>query len=197
MKQKIKDIADIQIGYQFRGKVETDPQGTHKVIQIRDFDEQFSLNKENLQTVRLKGDADRYLVNKNDVLFLSRGHRNYAIPITVQLNDTVAASYFFILKIRTNKILPDYLAWYINQAPAQEYLYNIARRGTHMPLVPLSAFTGLEIEIPDIKSQSMIVSLSALLDKEKVLLNKLREKRSQLIKTICLKIARQRSDQDE
>jgi len=194
MKQKIKDIADIQIGYQFRGKVEADPQGTHKVIQIRDFDEQFSLNKENLQTVRLKGDSDRYLVNKNDVLFLSRGHKNYAIPIIAQLRNTVAASYFFILRIKTSKVLPDYLAWYINQAPAQEYLHNNARRGTHMPLVPLSAFADLTIEIPDIKSQSMIVSLSALMDKEKALLNELQEKRSQLIKAICLKAVKQRRD---
>jgi len=164
------------------------------VIQIRDFDELFSLKKENLQTVRLKGDADRYLVNKNDVLFLSRGHRNYAIPIIAQLRNTVAASYFFILRIKTGKVLPDYLAWYINQAPAQEYLHNNARRGTHMPLVPLSAFADLTIEIPDIKSQSMIVSLSALMDKEKALLNELQEKRSQLIKAICLKRVKQRRD---
>jgi restriction endonuclease S subunit len=192
MKQKIQEIADIQIGYQFRGKVETDPQGTHKVIQIRDLDELPFLKAENLQTVMLKGGTERYLVNENDVLFLSRGHKNYAIPINIPLINTIAASYFFILRIKRDKVLPDYLAWYINQAPAQEYLHSIARRGTHIPLVPLSAFNELVVDLPDTETQKRIVEVSKLLEKENYLIMQLQEKRSQLIKAVCLKAAKKK-----
>lgn len=189
MKQKMKEIADIQLGYQFRGKAEADPQGTHKVIQIRDFDEALGLRTENLLSVRLKGDAERYTVKENDVLFLSRGHKNNAIAINAPLKSTVAASYFFILRIKQNKVLPDYLAWYINQAPAQEYLHSVARRGTHMPLVPLSVFSDLVVDIPDVETQRRVVEVDRLFERENDLTVQLQEKRSQLIKAVCLKAA--------
>jgi restriction endonuclease S subunit len=187
MKQKIKEIAEIQIGYQFRGRIETDPKGTHKVIQIRDFDEFQNLRVADLYKVTLKYDAERYNVNKGDILFLARGHRNYAIPIKDSLEDTIAASYFFILRLRNKNILPGYLAWFIKQAPAQAYLHNIARRGTHMPMVPKSAFEDMPVNIPDIETQKTIIELDNLLVKERSLLSQLQEKRTQFIKAICLK----------
>jgi restriction endonuclease S subunit len=186
MKKKIKDIADIQIGYQFRGKIEADPKGTHRVIQIRDFDEFQNLGATDLYKVNLKYDAERYLVNKGDILFLARGHRNYAIPIKDSLENTIAASYFFILRLRNESILPEYLAWFIKQAPAQAYLYNIARRGTHIPMVPKSAFENMPVDIPDLEIQKTIIKLDNLLEKERSLLNQIQEKRIQFIKAICL-----------
>jgi len=186
MKKKIKDIAEIQIGYQFRGRIETVPKGTHKVIQIRDFDEFQNLRVTDLYKVTLKYDAERYIVNKGNILFLARGHRNYAIPIKESLVDTIAASYFFILRLRNENILPEYLAWFIRQAPAQAYLHNIARRGTHMPMVPKSAFENLPIDIPDIETQKTIIKVDNLIEKERSLLNQIQEKRIQFIKAICL-----------
>lgn len=187
MKQKIKDITEIQIGYQFRGRIETDRNGTHKVIQIRDFDEFQNLRVADIYKVNLKYDAERYMVNKGDILFLARGHRNYAIPIKDSLEDTIAASYFFILRLTNENILPEYLAWFIKQAPAQAYLHNIARRGTHMQMVPKSAFENMPVDIPDIETQKTIIELDNLLEKERYLLNQLQEKRTQFIKAICLK----------
>ncbi|OPY78027.1 MAG: Type I restriction modification DNA specificity domain protein [Syntrophorhabdus sp. PtaU1.Bin153] len=192
MKKKVKDITDIQIGYQFRGKVEADPNGTYKVVQIRDFEESLNLNLESLSKVAPKGDMTRYIVKKDDVLFLSRGQRNYAIPIRTSLESTIAASYFFILRIKTAVVLPEYLAWYVNQAPAQEYLRNIARRGTHMPLVPLSAFSDLEVELPDLDTQKTIMEISELQEREKQLTKDLQEKRFRLVTSMCLKAARKK-----
>lgn len=196
MKQKIKDIADIQIGYQFRGKIEADPKGTHRVIQIRDFDAQQNLLVDGLYKVTPKYDAERYLVNKGDILFLARGHRNYAIPLKNSLENTIAASYFFILRQKNENILPKYLAWYIKQSPAQAYLYNIARRGTHMPMVPKSAFEDMPVDIPDIATQRTIIELDDLLEKERALLYKLQEKRTLFIHAICLKAAKKKDKEN-
>lgn len=197
MKQKIKEIADIQIGYQFRGKIEADPKGTHKVIQIRDFDAQQNLLVDGLYKVTPKYDAERYLVDKGDVLFLARGHRNYAIPLKNSLENTIAASYFFILRLKNENILPEYLAWFIKQSPAQAYLHNIARRGTHMPLVPKSAFEEMPVDIPDIATQRTIIKLDNLLEKERSLLYKLQEKRTLFLHAICLKAAKKRDKKNQ
>ncbi|RJQ14650.1 MAG: hypothetical protein C4560_11790 [Nitrospiraceae bacterium] len=190
MKLKIKDIADIRIGYQFRKKIKTEPDGSHAVIQMRDFDDYNNLNYRELMRVRLAELSDKYLVNKNDVLFLSRGHSNFAFTITNSLENTIAASYFFILKVNSDKVLPEYLAWGINQTPAQKLLHNIARQGTHMPLVPMSAFEYLEVHVPDIKTQKSIVELNRLLNRENELLRKLQEKRSLLIGSLSIKAAK-------
>jgi hypothetical protein len=194
MKKKVRDIADIQIGYQFRGKVEADPNGTHKVVQIRDFEESLHLNVDGLLRVTPKGDMTRYGVKKGDVLFLSRGHRNYAMPIRDSLENTIAASYFFILRVKIKRVLPEYLAWYLNQAPAQEYLHIMARQGSHMPLIPLSAFSELEVELPDLETQKAIIEIGKLQERETQLMKDLQEKRFQLVTSACLKAAKKKEE---
>lgn len=194
MKKKITEIADIQLGYQFRKKIEPVDNGTHWVIQIRDFDENHILNKEALFRVRIDKPLEQYLIHQGDVLFLSRGNRNWAAAIVVDLKDTVAVSHFFVIKRKNATILHEYLAWYMNQTPAQEYLHNIARRGTHMPLVTLSAFKGLTIDVPDMATQHRIVELSRLMEKEKKLLTELHEKRLLLINTLSLKAIKTRKE---
>jgi hypothetical protein len=187
MKKKITEIADIQLGYQFRKKVESVNDGTHSVIQIRDVDEHRILHNEGLSQVKIDKLAEQHLINKGDVLFLSRGHRNWATSITENYEDTIAVSHFFVLKIRNESVIPEYIAWYINQAPAQEYLHNIARRGTHIPIIPLSAFKEIIVDLPDKEIQKKIVELSNLMEKEKQLFNELQGKRSQLVNAISLK----------
>ncbi|TAN45645.1 MAG: restriction endonuclease subunit S [Nitrospirae bacterium] len=187
MKKKLTEIADIQLGYQFRKKIEPVDNGTHRVIQIRDFDEDHILNRENLSRVHIDKPAEKFLIRKGDLLFLSRGNRNWAAPIVNPIERTVAVSHFFVIRSKSQAVLPEYLAWYINQSSAQEYLHNIARRGTHMPLIPLSAFCGLPVALPNIETQRKIVELSKLSEREKRLLSYLQEKRSQLINAICLK----------
>ncbi|OGW53600.1 MAG: hypothetical protein A2Z60_04405 [Nitrospirae bacterium RIFCSPLOWO2_02_42_7] len=194
MKKKITEIADVQIGYQFRKKIEPADDGTNRVIQIRDFDENHTLNRECLSRVRIDKSTEQYLIHQGDVLFLSRGHRNWAAPIIDELQNTVAVGHFFVIKVRNEIILPEYLAWYINQSPAQEYIHNIARRGTHMPLVTLSAFKGLPVDVPDMAIQYKIVGLSRLIEKEKKLLAELQGKRLLLINTISLKAIKTRKE---
>ena len=191
MKQKIKNIADIQIGYQFRKKIETERDGTHQVIQIRDFDETQYLNKEGLCWVKMPHLSKKYSINKNDVLFLARGHRNFAIPIMDSFDNTIAASTFYILKIKTKKVIAEYLAWFINQPPAQGYLHNLARRGTHMPLIPKSVFENLKVYVPDIEIQKKIITLNSLTDKERTLINSIQEKRTLLVRSLCLKATKE------
>lgn len=194
MRRKITDIADIQLGYQFRKKIEPVEDGTHWVVQIRDFDQDLALQKDGLLRVYIDKPADSYLINKGDVLFLSRGQRNWAVAITDDLKDTITVSHFFVIKIKNAHILSEYLSWYINQAPAQEYLHTNARRGTHMPLIPLAAFTGLTVEVPDVETQKKIIELSKLMEKEKRLLSELQIKRSLLISAISLKAIKNKKE---
>ena len=141
--------------------------------------------------INLKRSVDRYLVNMGDVLFLSRGHRNFATAIDIPMKNTIAAGHFFILKFDTLKILPEYLAWYINQPPAQKFLKSMAKRGSHMPIIGKSEFEQLKVNIPPLQVQEKIIKLSKLLQQEDELLEKIKEKRGQIIQSICLNAARE------
>ncbi len=190
IKQSVSELADIRTGYQFRKKLVPDHSGDHAVIQIRDFDADLNLDSENLVRVQLEKVAADYYVRKGDVLFLSRGSRNWAAAVSEDLQATVAASHFFMLRPRQADLLPEYLAWYINQPPAQEFLHSQARRGTHMPLIPLSAFRYMPIEVPAIDTQKTIVELSRLAGQEKKLLAALQEKQAQFVSAVSLKASK-------
>ncbi len=135
----LRDIAEIQIGYQHRDKghpITTGSTGTHRIIQIKDLDLEEPFKREvigrggsapyvwldNLYQVTPAGDAERYLVSQGDVLFLSRGQRTYAVPVLQALENTVASYYFYILRPDPDRIDPEYLAWFINQPTAQACL---------------------------------------------------------------------------
>lgn len=194
MKTKLAEIAEVRLGYQFRKKIEPADDGTHWVIQIRDFDQDRVLRKEDLSRVRINEPHEQFLINRGDVLFLSRGHRNWAAPILEDLKDVIAVSHFFILRIKDTRVDPEYLAWYINQTPVQEYLRSNARRGTHMPLITLAAFKELIVDVTDMTTQHRIVELNRLVETEKRLMTKLQEKRSHFINALCLKASKDKKE---
>lgn len=186
--KRLKDIVEIQIGYQHRerGKaISKDSLGSHKLIQIKDIDDG-KLNATHLFKVTPKGDAGRYLVEKNDVLFLSRGQKGFAVAISESLKDTVAAYYFYILRLQSSDIIPDYLAWLINHPSSQAYL-NSHQRGSHIKVIPKSAFEELPVSIPSIEEQKMIIELESLRKKEAGLLEKLITTRKKLVDNLILK----------
>jgi hypothetical protein len=187
----LRQLAQVQIGYQARRRIEPDPRGVCRVIQIKDLNDQGELHTEGLCRITPESNYGRYQVHLGDVLFLSRGNRNFATPLNVILANTIAAGYFFILKLDSPTVLPDYLAWYINSAPAQQFIKNVAR-GTHMPVVPKSAFEDLEVDVPTLRTQQTIVALDKLSKKERSLLQKLEQRRSELVRASCLQAAKQK-----
>jgi hypothetical protein len=122
------------------------------------------------------------------VLFLSRGHRLFATAITEPLQATVVTGYFYILRLKTDRVQPGYLAWYINQPPFQTVLRTFMK-GTQQPLVSRKDIEDLEVEIPSLSVQEAIVALDDLRVVDRQLSAVLLEKRSLLIQTISMQAA--------
>lgn len=185
---RIGEIANIQSGHQFREKVETDPDGTMGVIQIKDIPDRRRLTPETIDRIVFEKPHDAYRVYPGDVLFLSRGHKQFAVAIEHDLGDTIATGYFYIVRLRTAQIRPDFLAWYLNQPPMQDQFKQLAK-GTHMPFVAMAEFRELEIPIPPHPVQEHIVALAALADEEQSILAQIADKRAHLIQSTCLAAA--------
>lgn len=193
MRIELKDLCDIQLGMQFRGRIEPAPEGTHDVIIIRDIgpdrrlrDTQFEGSERT--SVSPTSPPERYLVTPGDVLFLARGQVNYAVPITQKfVRPTIAPSFFFILRPRKYgpRLLPEYLAWVINRPEAQDYLQQKARRGSHMPLVGKDDIQKLSVPVPPVEVQEHVVMLDRLARRERELVNLIADLNQQRIRAVC------------
>lgn len=186
MKLKLEKLAEIRSGYQFRGHVVPHPQGDVAVIQVKDLRGDAGLDADALIKVKLENAAEPYLIQKGDVLFLSRGHRLFATAITDPPHRAIVPGYFFMVRLHDPTAIPEYVAWYLNQAPAQNRL-KPSHAGTHMPIVPKSAFGELEIEIPALNIQRAVVALDELCRNERRLCAEFEQTRRQLIETVCLR----------
>lgn len=208
MRARIRDITEIQIGYQFREKLNMASDGTHQVIQVKDIDadNDHRLILSNLYRVTPERDAERYEVHNGDVIFLPKGRRNFATLVDGILDKypslkpdgtstgvsvkTIVAGYFFIVRLKSPDVDPKFFVWAINQPPAQSYLQSVSS-GTGMPFIRKDAFTALEIDIPPRHTQEQIVELHNFSRTEQRLAQRLTEKRAELISGVCLNAARQ------
>jgi hypothetical protein len=186
MKRKLKDIADIRTGYQFRGKVWASDDANVAVIQIKDVDERQFVHTSDLVPVKVEN-PEPYLVSQGDVLFLSRGHCQYATIVTEPVQDTIATGYFFIVRPRTAVIQPSFLAWTINQPEFQESLRPFVR-GSHMPLVSKVDFQDITISVPSLAVQERIMTIQSLFEREKQLSAAIELKRHQLVQAVSQKL---------
>lgn len=185
---RIGEIANIQSGYQFRGKVEPEADGNVALLQIKDIEDRRHITPETIDRIDFEKAYEQYLVNPGDVLFLSRGHKQFALAIEDNLPNTIASGYFYILRLVTDQLRPAFLAWYINQSPFQAQLAQLSQ-GSHMPFVSKTEFQDLPVPIPALELQDTIVALSDLSEQEHSILTKLAEKRAALIQALTLAAA--------
>ncbi len=172
----------ISSGYSFRGKIEDDPNGKLKVIQLKDLINDYSAIGEECYKVSAEGIKEKYILKDGDILFISKGQNNNAV--TFSSNNTqglhIASSALFVININPEKANPYYITWYINQLPVQNYIkQNLT--GTYTPTVNRKVVENIPLQLPNLEEQSKIAALGGLAIQEKNLHTQIKELREQLI----------------
>ncbi len=188
MKNKLKNIALVQMGLSFRSRMEPDTDGNVAVIQMRDLTEDNKLDHSNLTTININDINERHLVECKDLVFRSRGKTTTAAIIDQEPGQAVVAAPLFLIRATSEKVLPEYLYWFINLSSSQAFLHSRAT-GTAMTMIGKSALDALEIPLPDLEIQEQIVTLADLLNKEQRLMKNLAEQKEKLVKTIQMRLA--------
>ena len=187
MKYKLKDIALSQMGLPFRSRMEPDADGNVAVIQMRDLTED-KLDYRTLMTVNINDLNERHLVQYKDLICRTRGQNTTATIIDQEPGRAVVAAPLFIIRATSEKLLPEYLYWFINLSSSQAFLHSRAT-GTAMTVIGKSALDALEIPLPNLETQEQIVALADLLNKEQRLMKNLAEQKEKLVKTIQMRLA--------
>jgi len=175
-------------GYSFRKTVVADPAGDLHVIQMKDLTNRYTAIKAESLTTVLSDDirADSFL-KKGDILFIAKGAHNYAIVFDLDLPKAIASSAFFVIRPDPVKILPDYLAWYINQYTVQRFLSSNAS-GAYIPSVAKTTLERITVIFPPVEMQHKIVNIDKLVKREELLMQRIIKNKRLVVTRALMKI---------
>ncbi|MFA7585741.1 MAG: hypothetical protein WCY11_06025 [Novosphingobium sp.] len=186
---RLQDICQLQTGYTVRGRLEPARGDGQLCVQLRDLLDGGSLDARNLQRFDLGQLPDRYAVKPGDVVFKSRGEPNIACAISADMIEpAIALLPLIILRPKTGLVSAEYLAWAINQPDAQRQM-DAEAQGTSLRMISKSSLENIEVPVPDIKTQVLIVQVGQLAARETALLHELADKRHTLSSLILADLA--------
>ncbi|WP_122799476.1 restriction endonuclease subunit S [Burkholderia pseudomallei] len=169
-------IAEVRMGYSFRSRLETDVDGDVAVIQMKDIDDSNLLHPEGLARIRMPDLKDRHLVQKGDLLFRSRGVTNSAALVGEGYERTVLAAPMLLIRPKTEIVEPGYLQWFINHPATQAVLAGRAA-GTAVKMLGKAVLDGIEVVLPPLERQHLIVEVARLALREAEILDRERQLR--------------------
>ena len=193
---RLDKLCNIHSGYTARGSLEPLLEDGIPAIQLRDV----GIDGDPLHPVFRRYDlanlSERYFVRGGEVLFRSRGEPNVAVAVGDALSEpAVVIVPLVIIRPDRKRVLPEYLAWAINQPDAQRRLAAEAQ-GTSLRMIPMAVLARLDVAVPDLPTQNRIVALNALARQEGRLLRELADRREQLASAILGEAAKA-ADQKE
>ncbi len=176
---QLRELCDIHSGYTARGRLEPIAEGGMLAIQLRDVGLHSGVSGSSLQRYDLADLSDRYLVRGGEVIFRSRGEPNTAAVVGAELSEPAAVIVpLIIMRPDRTRVLPEYLAWAINQPEAQRKMGSEAQ-GTSLRMIPKAVLERLEIPLPDPETQHQIAAFDTLSRREGDLLRQLADRREQ------------------
>lgn len=185
-KIKLKDIAQIQAGYSFREGIKPIRTGSFQVIQIKDIGRNGDILADDLTRTDADNIKPEHFVRQGDVLFTTRGTNRRAAFVTEEMPETVFVAQILSLRNIRPDISPAYLAWYINQQPAQDY-FGMTSSGSYIQNIKIDVFAELEVRIPPLETQKRILEIHTLRLREIELVEEIQAKRNQVIEQTLMK----------
>ena len=190
MNLKIKQLATVRTGYSFRSRLEASMDGKVAVIQMKDLLQDNTVGCKKLVKIEMETVKEHHLAQKGDLVFRSRGQITTAAILLEDPGRAVVAAPLLRIRItKPDKILPEYLNWYISQRDAQIFLASRAK-GTVQKMISKQSIEDLEVCLPTMKQQKEIVELAKLSAREQTILGTLSEKRDQYISTVLMQLAK-------
>jgi len=194
-KYKLRDIADLNLGFSFRSSLILSDQDTPtctlksaveliKVIQLKNIDACGELIDDNLDQINFKPNrSNKSLepIKKGDIIFCPRGHKLVSVLIKKNWENTIISAPLIWLSIKCpDNVMPEYLHFYLNSSFAKKQYQNLLRGSTILTLKKTD-LDELEILIPSPTTQKAFAESYQYFNQEKKLREKILELRKKLI----------------
>jgi len=183
--RELQDILDIISGHSFRGSVKDLPSGKVCVVQMRDVDETWGVDWGSAAKTNLAGKREPHYLQPGDVLLLARGSRNHAVHLEEVPCQAVCSPHFFLLRVKPGAgLLPAFLAWQLNQAPAQQY-FETAAEGSWQRSIRKPLLAALPLVVPTMARQAQVAALARLARQEAETYRQLMDNRQRMLDAIA------------
>ena len=188
---KLKQVVTIESGYPFRGRVTEVQDASVVVVQMKNISPLDGINWSGCVGTHLTGKREPSWLQSGDILVAARGSRNYAVKVDLNMLQigarAVASPHFFVLSIKNNAVLSDYLVWFLNQAPCQRYFEQNAE-GSLTKSIRRNVLEDVPVAVPPLKKQQAIIGLSQVLHQEKRTLEQLLHNGERLMGSIATEL---------
>jgi len=172
----LSEIAEIRLGVAFRSRLEHDAAGDVAILQMKDVEESGVSYAGATRGLRPKERSD-ILLREGDLVFRSRGRSNGAALVGADVRPAILAAP--LLLIRPFGVLPGFLYWFINSAPAQAQLASMAA-GTSVQMISSESLRTLEVPTPPVAAQERIAEIARLIRREEELMTAIATRRKRL-----------------
>lgn len=177
-------------GLTLRKSIQLDPDGDIAIIQPRDIDK--GIVSDDLMRINSSSvtDPNKYLLQDGEILIANKGVK-FAVFLFKNLPEKyIASGSFFVLSVKHELCLPEYLVWFLNQQYAKDYFLTRIT-STAIPSLSKSALDSLPVLLPSLKDQQKIVDMSILIRKEQDALTKMAIKMDEFLVSYSSEILQQ------
>lgn len=184
--KSILSYKGLSSGYSFRGKIKHVHNGGVRVIQLKDFENDYTTIGDDCYLVDSDKIKGKYFLETGDVLFIAKGTNNLSL-VYERTDDipTIASSALFVLKIDKKQADPYFVAWYLNQSEVQNY-FKSNEAGTYTKSISKPILEEAPIALPSLETQNQIAQVASLHHKELALNHKIISLKNKLTTTQLL-----------
>lgn len=184
--KSILSYQGLSSGYSFRGKIKHVNNGGVRVIQLKDFEDNYTSIGDDCYLIDSDKIKSKYYLTPGDILFISKGTNNYALAYKgVDDTPTIASSALFVIKVDENLANPNFIAWYINQSKVQNY-FKTNEAGTYNTSINKTTLEETPIALPSLELQNNIAKIANLHNEELAISNKIIALKNKLTTTQLL-----------
>ena len=177
-------IATVQPGYLSRDRVRSVWGGTHRLLQAKDVSEATGVLLDQATQFYPERKPELYQVTRGDILVVARGQDHRAHLVDQELTNVLASATFYIIRPDAHRVLPGYLAWWLNLPQVQAEI-DANSRGTSIAYISREVIETLHVPVPPSSVQQKIERVVALWRRKKLLQSEIDEKREQHIQAVC------------
>jgi hypothetical protein len=175
---RLGDVAEVRLGYPFRGAVSGLVGGGARVIQMKDLSRNGLAPMAGWLETALPGRGGGHELVDGDVLFGARGTSYCACLVSDPPSCTVASQHMYVIRTRRReRLLPEFLAWQLNQPPAQRYFAQSAE-GSRQLSIRRAVLEAVPLRVPPPSQQQAVVALQRTADAERRVLQTLIDHRA-------------------
>ncbi|EQB37045.1 hypothetical protein M948_10225 [Virgibacillus sp. CM-4] len=176
---QLNEVAVVKTGLVLSRKkaaFEHETKATYKLITLRNITDDGTIDLTSLEEFKSNDVLDNhYFTQEGDVL-IRLSHPNSAVFIDKEASGLLIPSYFAIIKVNERKILPEFLAWYLNSKEIKKEFERF-QSGSRIPSTNQNVIKTLPVTVTTIDKQKVLIEIYRLHLKEKELYRSLIEEK--------------------